>query len=91
MTTTVDTYKSLENQEPDIMLSVKQVFGIDTDIEVPAFSNVDDHVPDIDEAYRFDRDTTLAILAGFTHNRRVRYRVITGPGNLPILNKLPHV
>ena len=51
MTTTVDTHKSLANQEPDIMLSVREVFGIDTDLEVPAFSKVDDHVPDIDEAY----------------------------------------
>src|SRR5437762_11347108 len=57
--------------EPDIKISVRQTFGIDSDLEVPAFSKPSEHVPDIDDAYRFDRDTTLAILAGFAFNRRV--------------------
>src|SRR5438105_15067188 len=57
--------------EPDIKISVRQTFGIDSDLEVPAFSQASEHVPDFDEAYRFDRDTTLAILAGFAFNRRV--------------------
>src|SRR6266566_4706651 len=57
--------------EPDIKISVRQAFGIDSDLEVPAFSKPSEHVPDTDEAYRFDRDTTLAILAGFAFNRRV--------------------
>ena len=56
---------------PDMKLSVRQVFGIESDMEVPAYSKADDYVPDIDPDYRFDRSTTLAILAGFAHNRRV--------------------
>ena len=80
MSTSVNTTDVLEQQEPDIMLSVRQVFGIDTDIEVPAFSKVEDHVPDVDEAYRFDPDTTLAILAGFAHNRRVMIQGYHGTG-----------
>ncbi|MEM9492133.1 MAG: hypothetical protein AAGC55_23505, partial [Myxococcota bacterium] len=51
--------------EPDIKVSVRQSFGIDSDLQVPAFSQATEYVPEIDEAYRFDRDTTLAILAGF--------------------------
>src|SRR3979411_282013 len=57
--------------EPDIKISVRQTFGIDSDLEVPAFSLPSEHVPDNDDAYRFDRDTTLAILAGFAFNGRV--------------------
>ena len=56
---------------PDMKVSVRQVFGIDSDMEVPAYSEPDDHVPDVDQDYRFDRGTTLAILAGFSRNRRV--------------------
>jgi cobaltochelatase CobS len=56
-------------------ISVRQVFGIDSDMEAPAFSTSDNHVPDLDPDYLFDRDTTLAILAGFAKNRRV---MITG-------------
>ncbi len=56
---------------PDMKVSVRQLFGIDSDMEVPAYSKADDHVPDVDPDYRFDRPTTLAILAGFAHNRRV--------------------
>ena len=56
---------------PDITISVQQTFGIECDMQVPAFSQSAEHVPDIDEAYRFDHDTTLAILAGFAYNRRV--------------------
>ena len=65
---------------PDIMLSVGQTFGIDSNMEVPAFSIGEDHVPDVDEAYQFDRDTTLAILAGFAHNRRVMIQGYHGTG-----------
>ena len=60
---------------PDMKVSVRQVFGIDSDMEVPAYSEPDEHVPDVDPDYRFDRPTTLAILAGFAHNRRV---IVTG-------------
>lgn len=56
---------------PDITISVQQTFGLDSAMQVPAFSQPSEHVPDIDEAYRFDHDTTLAILAGFAYNRRV--------------------
>jgi cobaltochelatase CobS len=65
---------------PDITVSVRQTFSIDADMQVPAFSRGGDHVPDIDEAYRFDRDTTLAILAGFAHNRRVMIQGYHGTG-----------
>ncbi len=66
--------------QPDIMVSVRQVFGIESDIQCPAFSEVSEHVPQIDEAYRFDRDTTVAILAGFAHNRRVMIQGYHGTG-----------
>jgi cobaltochelatase CobS len=65
---------------PDMKLSVRQVFGIDSDLEVPAYSEVDEHVPDIDPDYLFDRETTLAILAGFAHNRRVIIQGYHGTG-----------
>ncbi len=65
---------------PDIKVSVRQTFGLDSDLQVPAFSAAGEHVPDIDEAYRFDHDTTLAILAGFAHNRRVLVQGYHGTG-----------
>ena len=65
---------------PDMTVSVRQVFGIDADMEVPAFSQPDEHVPDIDPDYLFNRDTTLAILAGFAHNRRVMIQGYHGTG-----------
>jgi cobaltochelatase CobS len=65
---------------PDIQVSVRQTFGLDSDMHVPAFSLRAEHVPDLDEAYRFDHDTTLAILAGFAHNRRVMIQGYHGTG-----------
>jgi cobaltochelatase CobS len=65
---------------PDITVSVRQTFALDSDMHVPAFSRPSDHVPDIDEAYRFDHDTTLAILAGFAYNRRVLIAGYHGTG-----------
>jgi cobaltochelatase CobS len=65
---------------PDMKVSVRQVFGLDVDLEVPAFSAPEEHVPDIDPDYVFDRDTTLAILAGFAHNRRVLVAGYHGTG-----------
>ena len=65
---------------PDIKISVRQTFGIDSDLQVPAFSQPSEHVPDFDDAYRFDRDTTLAILAGFAFNRRVMIQGYHGTG-----------
>ena len=65
---------------PDITISVRQTFGIDSDMQVPAFSSSTEHVPNIDDAYRFDRDTTMAILAGFAYNRRVMVQGYHGTG-----------
>lgn len=65
---------------PDIRVSVREVFGIDTDIDVPAYSRADEHVPDFDPDYLFDRATTLAILAGFAYNRRVMVSGYHGTG-----------
>ncbi len=66
--------------QPDTTLSVREAFGLDTDLRVPAFSRASDHVPVIDTAYRFDHDTTLAILAGFGQNRRVLVQGYHGTG-----------
>src|SRR3954467_12044350 len=60
---------------PDTKVSVRQLFNIDSDMEVPAFSQASEHTPDLDKDYLFDRDTTLAIIAGFAYNRRV---IVTG-------------
>jgi cobaltochelatase CobS len=66
---------------PDIKVKVREVFGIDSDLEVPAFSTAPtDHVPDRDNNYRFDKETTLAILAGFAFNRRVMVQGYHGTG-----------
>ena len=65
---------------PDIKIKVRQTFGIDSDLEVPAFSKGGEYVPDLDEAYHFDRDTTLAICAGFAFNRRVMVQGYHGTG-----------
>ncbi len=67
-------------QKPDTEVSVQQVFGIETNIKVPAFKKKTEHVPDIDEAYIFDKETTLAILAGFNYNRRVMIQGYHGTG-----------
>ncbi|WP_238123488.1 MULTISPECIES: cobaltochelatase subunit CobS [unclassified Xanthobacter] len=65
---------------PDMKVSVRQTFGIDIDMEVPAYSEPNEHVPDLDPDYLFDRPTTLAILAGFAHNRRVMVTGYHGTG-----------
>ena len=56
------------NIQPDIKLSIKQTFGIESEMEVDAFSKKNEFVPEIDKDYKFDRDTTLAILSGFTRS-----------------------
>lgn len=66
--------------KPDIMVNARDVFGIDADIKVPAFSERDDHVPDIDPAYRFNSDVTMAILSGFIRDRRVMIQGLHGTG-----------
>lgn len=70
----------LRVDHPDIKVSVKQTFGFDSDQDVPAFSQKDDHVPEIDQNYIFDPETTRAILAGFSHNRRVMVQGYHGTG-----------
>ena len=66
--------------EPDITVNARDVFNIDVDLEIPAFSTPSEYVPDLDEAYVFDKDTTLAILAGFGFNRRVMVQGYHGTG-----------
>ncbi len=66
--------------EPDITVSAREVFGVDFDMQVPAFSKTSEHVPELDTAYRFDPETTRAILAGFTYNRRVMVQGYHGTG-----------
>jgi cobaltochelatase, CobS subunit len=65
---------------PDTTVSVKDVFGFDSTMVVPAYSVATEHVPDIDPDYLFDRQTTLAILAGFAFNRRVMVSGYHGTG-----------
>jgi len=65
---------------PDITVDARLVFGIDVDLEVPAFSVRTEHVPEINAAYQFDKETTLAILAGFASNRRVMVQGYHGTG-----------
>ena len=66
--------------KPDMKISVKQTFGIETDMEINAFSKKNEFVPKIDEDYKFDKDTTLAILAGFSFNKRVLIQGYHGTG-----------
>lgn len=65
---------------PDTKYNVREVFGIDVDWEIPGFSEDSYNVPDIDKTYQFDKETTLAILAGFAHNRRVMIQGYHGTG-----------
>jgi cobaltochelatase CobS len=69
-----------ESGMPDTMVNVRETFGLNLDMQVPAYSHKGEHVPDLDPAYRFDRETTLAILAGFAHNRRVMVQGYHGTG-----------
>ena len=80
MASTVANGGTPESDLPDITVSVAQTFGIDCDMQVPAYSQTREHVPEIDDAYRFDHDTTLAILAGFAYNRRVIIQGYHGTG-----------
>jgi cobaltochelatase CobS len=70
MASPIDPDAALAALTPDRQVTLREVFGIDSDMLVPAFSTRDPHVPDVDEAYRFDPQTTLAIAAGFAHHRR---------------------
>ncbi len=68
------------NTKPTEDINVRDVFGIDSDMIVKGFAEPSDRVPDVDSTYKFDPDTTLAILAGFTHNRRVMIQGYHGTG-----------
>ncbi|MFC3104675.1 AAA family ATPase [Salinisphaera aquimarina] len=68
------------NARPDSVRSARDLFGIDSDLEVPIFTERGDYVPEIDSAYRFNPDVTLAILAGFMRNRRVMVQGLHGTG-----------
>ena len=70
----------LRDIHPERLISVREVFGIDSEMRVPAFETRTDHVPEVDEAYRFNPDVTLALLAGFTRNRRVLVQGLHGTG-----------
>jgi cobaltochelatase CobS len=72
--------QGLDAGAPDISIDVAETFGLDAKMKVPAFSRGNEYVPDRDSAYRFDRDTTLAILAGFAFNRRVMIQGYHGTG-----------
>ena len=80
----MDSVKKGENAAPaslpDAKVSVRKVFGIESDMECPAFSTPSEHVPELDPDYLFDRETTLAILAGFARNRRVMVTGYHGTG-----------
>ena len=71
---------TLDIGQPTVKYSVRDLFGIDSDMEVMGFSESSDRVPDIDSTYKFDHDTTLAILAGYTYNRRVMIQGYHGTG-----------
>ena len=66
--------------EPDTQVNAREVFGVDFDMMVPAFSERSENVPDFDEDYLFDKQTTMALLAGFAHNRRCMVQGYHGTG-----------
>ena len=68
------------NIQPDIKVSIKQTFGFDSEMEVDAFSKKNQYVPEIDKNYKFDKDTTLAIISGFAFNKRVLVQGYHGTG-----------
>ncbi|MBN34968.1 MAG: cobaltochelatase subunit CobS [Rhodospirillaceae bacterium] len=70
----------LPEGDPDTTVNAAKVFGVETSMEVPAYSERTEHVPEVDEAYVFDPQTTRAILAGFAHNRRVMIQGYHGTG-----------
>ncbi|NBT34790.1 MAG: cobaltochelatase subunit CobS [Betaproteobacteria bacterium] len=72
--------RKFSDRVPQERVDVRTLFGLDLDMQVPAFAERDEHVPEIDPAYRFNRETTLAILAGFVHNRRVAIQGCHGTG-----------
>ena len=71
---------NLAELTPDIKVSINQIFGIDTEMKIDAFSKKNEFVPEIDSSYKFDRDTTLAIISGFAFNKRVLIQGYHGTG-----------
>lgn len=71
---------ALRAAAPTRMVSVREAFGIDSALRVPAFETADEHVPEADPAYRFNPEVTLALLAGFARNRRVLVQGLHGTG-----------
>ncbi len=80
MSSSLNTTGTTIMAAPDSTVSVREMFGIDVDMQCPAFSQADERVPDFDDSYVFDPDTTLAILAGFAFNRRVMVQGYHGTG-----------
>jgi cobaltochelatase CobS len=76
----IDPHATTVLDAPDTSVDARQVFGLDIDLKVPAFSVADERVPDRDDTYVFDPDTTMAILAGFAFNRRVMIQGYHGTG-----------
>ena len=77
---TADDTSAHPLDQPDITLNVRKAFGLESDMDVPAFSQSSDLVPDLDVSYQFDHETTMAILAGFSYNRRVMIQGYHGTG-----------
>ena len=75
-----DTQSTLDIGSPDTEISVKKVFGLDTELTVPAYSKKNEYVPEIDVVYLFNHETTIAILAGFAYDRRVMVQGYHGTG-----------
>src|SRR5437899_7491201 len=80
MASTTTAARENASRMPNIKVAARVLFRSDTDMEVPAFSQATEHVPEVDDAYLFDSDTTMAILAGFAHTRRVMVQGYHGTG-----------
>ena len=74
---------------PDMKVSVRQVFGFDSNMEVPAYSQTTEHVPDVDEDYLFNRETTLAILAGIVYGAMYALVVFVEPHQGEMTVRIP--
>ena len=78
--TTIKAKEGKYSSIPDTKINVRETFGLDIDWDVPGFTEDNQNVPAIDPTYQFDHDTTLAVLAGFAHNRRVMIQGYHGTG-----------
>ena len=65
---------------PELLQSTQELFGFDSSLKVPAFASSNEHVPEFDDAYKFNKEVSLAILSGFVHNRRVLVQGMHGTG-----------